>query len=114
MSLKYPDLQYTLDDKGRFVWTYGPDKKPLYGGKVVENVTQALARCVMTDGMLRINKRYRCVLTVHDEAVSPIPEDEGEEGTAWMIAQMTQEPSYMPGIPLAAEAGYALRYGDAK
>jgi DNA polymerase I-like protein with 3'-5' exonuclease and polymerase domains len=68
----------------------------------------------MTDGMLRIQKRYPCVLTVHDEVVALVPEAEAEEAEAWVLAQMVKEPPYMPGIPLAAETGVAQRYGDAK
>ena len=94
-------------------WTYGKDKK-LYGGKLVENIVQAVARCVMTDGMLRIQKRYPCVLTVHDEVVVLVPETEAEEAEGWVYEQMVAEPKYLPGIPLDAETGVGKRYGDAK
>jgi len=93
-------------------WTYG--KKKLYGGKLTENIVQAVARCVMTDGMLRIQNKYPCVLTVHDEAVVLVPEDEAEQAEPWVLEQMTREPKYMPGIPLGAETGVGVRYGDAK
>ena len=88
--------------------------KKLYGGKLTENIVQAVARCVMTDGMLRIQKRYPCVLTVHDEAVVLVPEDKAHIAEPWVLEQMVAEPSYMPGIPLAAETGVSKRYGDAK
>jgi DNA polymerase len=114
MSLKYPELRATLDDRGGDQWTYGPREKKLYGGKLCENIVQAVARIVMTDGMLRIQKRYPVVLTVHDEAVMLVPENEKEEALAWSIEQMTLEPSYLPGIPLAAEGGFHVRYGEAK
>jgi DNA polymerase I-like protein with 3'-5' exonuclease and polymerase domains len=68
----------------------------------------------MTDGMLRIQKRYPCVLTVHDEAVVLVPEDEADIAEPWVLEQMIAEPSYMRGIPLAAETGVGKRYGDAK
>lgn len=114
MSLKYPDLRSTLDENDAQSWTYGPRRKKLYGGKLAENITQAVARIVMTDGMLRIQKRYPVVMTVHDEAVMVVPEHEGAEALEWSIEQMTQEPPYLPGIPLAAEGGVAVRYGEAK
>ena len=114
LHLRYPALQGKPDEKGRVQWTYGEHHKKLYGGKITENVVQAVARCVMTDGMLRIQKRYPCVLTVHDEVVALVPEAEAEEAETWLLAQMVKEPSYMPGIPLAAETGVAVRYGDAK
>lgn len=114
LSLRYPDLTGSADEKGRVQWHYGVDKKKLYGGKVVENVVQAVARCVMTDGMLRIQKRYSCVLTVHDEVVVLVPENEAKEAEAWVLEQMVADPPYMKGIPLDAETGCNKRYGEAK
>ena len=117
LALKYPNLTGSADEKGRIQWSYGADEKSrrkLYGGKIVENVVQAVARCVMTDGMLRIQKRYSCVLTVHDEVVCLVPENEAIEAEAWVLKQMIVDPSYMPGIPLDAETGCNKRYGEAK
>jgi DNA polymerase len=117
LSLRYPNLTGTADEKGRIQWHYGADDKSikkLYGGKIVENFVQAVARCVMTDGMLRIQKRYSCVLTVHDEVVVLVPEDEAKEAEAWVLEQMVVDPPYMQGIPLDAETGCNKRYGEAK
>ena len=114
LALRYPNLTGTPDERGRVQWSYGDDKKKLYGGKLTENIVQAVARCVMTDGMLRIQKRYPCVLTVHDEVVVLVPDAEVVDAEKWVLAQMTMEPKYMPGIPLAADIGHAKRYGDAK
>ena len=47
----------------------------IYGGKVIENVCQAVARCIIGEQMLKIAKRYRVVLTVHDSVVCCVPED---------------------------------------
>jgi DNA polymerase I-like protein with 3'-5' exonuclease and polymerase domains len=114
MALKYNSLKGNADAKGRLQWVYGPNEKKLYGGALTENIVQAVARCVMTDGMLRIQNKYSCVLTVHDEVVCLVPEAEEEDAKTWVLAQMTMEPKYMPGIPLAAEVGSAKRYGEAK
>jgi DNA polymerase I-like protein with 3'-5' exonuclease and polymerase domains len=114
LALRYPTLTGEADEKGRIQWSYGEDKKKLYGGKLTENIVQAVARCVMTDGMIRIQKQYPCVLTVHDEVVVLVPEAEVVDAEKWVLAQMTMVPKYMPGIPLAADIGHAQRYGDAK
>ena len=114
MKLRYPDLQGNPDEKGRVQWTYGEQRKKLYGSKVVENAVQALARLVMTDGMLRVQKRYPVVLTVHDECCTICPDSEVEEAEKWVHAQMVAEPKFMPGIPLDAETGVGKNYGDAK
>lgn len=114
LALRYPMLKAVPDDGGRVQWLYGEHGIKLYGGKLTENIVQAVARCVMTDGMLRIQKRYSCVLTVHDEVVVAVPEVEAEEAKDWVLAQMVVVPTYMPGLPLAAEVDVAKRYGDAK
>jgi DNA polymerase len=110
MKIRYPNLR--KDEDGN--WVYGKDATKLYAGKITNNITQALARIVMTDGMLRVSKRYPVVGTVHDELIALAPENEAQEALDWVIEQMTMEPSYMPGIPLAADGGTSLRYGDAK
>jgi DNA polymerase len=118
MSVRYPDLRPDQDEKGRVQWSYadGKDGKrtKLYAGKVTNNVVQGTARCVMTDGMLRIGKRYPVCGTVHDEALCVAPESEADEAKEYLLACMTIEPSYMPGIPLAADGGVHKRYGLAK
>ena len=116
LALRYPNLRCQENEQKRVEWLYGEDKnfKRLYGGKLVENIVQAVARCVMTDGMLRIQKRYQCVLTVHDEAVVLVPEAEKDVAEKWVLEQMIMNPKYMDGIPLDAETGCAVRYGEAK
>jgi hypothetical protein len=115
--LRYPNLEfrpYAEGEKPSWCYEDGKKTKRLYGGKLVENIVQAVARCVMTDGMIRIQKRYPCVLTVHDEVVVLAPDAEVEEAEKWVYDQMVMNPSYLDGIPLDAEASNAKRYGDAK
>ena len=114
MSILYPNLRQEKDEKGAKRWVYGPEATPLYGGKITNNVVQGTARVVMTDGMLRVSKRYFVAGTVHDEQIAVVPDSEAQEAFKWMIAQMTREPSYMPEIPLAADGGVHRRYGLAK
>ena len=115
MSLRYPDLKPEGDGR-RIQWTYADGKKrsKLYAGKITNNVVQGTARIVMTDGMLRIDKRYPVAGTVHDEAIAVSPESEADDAKTWVLAQMTIEPSYLPGIPLSASGGMHKRYGLAK
>ena len=114
MKLLYPDLQPSKDEKGRLQWTYGPDRVKLYAGKIVNNITQGVARVVMTDGMLRVARRYPVVGTVHDEQIVCVPDADVDFAKTWVLEQMTVEPKYMPGIPLAADGGAHRRYGLAK
>jgi DNA polymerase len=118
MSLKYPNLrnEYDKETKQRN-WVYGEaGVKPtkLYAGKITNNIVQGTARVVMTDGMLRVDKKYPVVGTVHDELLCVVPDDEVEGAKDWVLEQMIAQPKYMPGIPLNSEVGAHRRYGLAK
>lgn len=116
MSIRYPNLRVEKDEKGRpqFAYGDGAETTKLYAGKVTNNVTQALARIVMTDGLLRCAQKIPLVGTVHDEGLGVVTEADGPKALGWMLRRMTEEPAYMPGIPLAAEGGVHRRYGMAK
>ena len=119
MRLLYPKLRQVKDKETKQMqWVYGDvddDKATkLYPGKITNNVTQAVARIVMTDGMLRVDKKYPVAGTVHDELLAVVPDEEVADAKTWVLAQMTLPPKYMPGIPLAAEGGAHRRYGNAK
>lgn len=118
MSIHYPNLRQERDPKTKEVnWVYNAEgQKPtkLYAGKITNNVVQGTARIVMTDGMLRVAKRYPVVGTVHDELIAVAPQEEAADAKTWVLAQMIVEPKYMPGIPLNAEGGHHVRYGMAK
>jgi DNA polymerase len=115
MSLLYSNLRQVTDKETKQKsWVYGEDETKLYAGKITNNVTQALARIVMTDGMLRTSKKYFVAGTVHDEQIVVVPDEEVDAAKTWVLAQMTVEPKYMPGVPLAVEGGAHRRYGLAK
>jgi DNA polymerase I-like protein with 3'-5' exonuclease and polymerase domains len=68
----------------------------------------------MTDGMLRVQKRFPVKGSVHDELWCLVPETSAEEGREWVKEQMIQVPKWLPGIPLNADVGVNKRYGLAK
>ena len=100
------------DDKRQFVYTTrnGPNK--IYGGKVVENFTQAIARCIIGDQMLKIAKRYKVVLTVHDAIGIVAKQEEADEARAYVESCMRWVPSWAEGLPVNCESGMGLSYGD--
>lgn len=115
MSLLYPDIQIEQTKKGpQYHYAAGDKRVKLYPGKICNNVTQGTARIVMTDGMLRVDKRYPVKGTVHDELLAICPDAEIKEGLKWVKAEMIKVPKWMPGIPLNADVGAARRYGAAK
>ena len=83
MSILYPNLRQEVDKETKQTnWVYGNEgEKPtkLYAGKITNNIVQGTARVVMTDGMLRVAKRYPVVGTVHDELLCVVPDAEVEE-----------------------------------
>ena len=115
MSLLYPDIQIEQTKKGpQYHYAAGEKRVKLYPGKICNNVTQGTARIVMTDGMLRVDKRFPVKGTVHDELLAICPDEEVKEGVKWVKAEMIRVPKWMPGIPLNADVGASRRYGDAK
>ena len=65
---KYEGLEKIFDAEGKAQYQYKTRRGvvKVYGGKVVENICQAVARCVIAEQMLLIAKKYKVVLTVHD------------------------------------------------
>ena len=81
-----------------------------YGGKLVENVTQAVARDVMAAAMPAIERAgYRIVMTVHDEIVTEAP-DEARFHEDELAELMATPPRWAPELPLAAAGFQSYRY----
>lgn len=112
MSLKYPELKKVVGDKGWDEWTYksGDMRKKIYGGLLCENLVQALARIIVGWQMLQINKKYRVVMTTHDEAVALPKTREAEFCFKLMTKVMSTPLPWCPDIPLNCEGGYADNY----
>jgi DNA polymerase I-like protein with 3'-5' exonuclease and polymerase domains len=112
LYLNYPGL-HTEDGKN-FAYRQRREVIKVYGAKLVENITQALARIIVFDQMLAISKRYKVVLTVHDEVVIVVPENEAEQAKQFMVETMSRTPSWGTGLPIACEAAIGKTYGDCK
>lgn len=83
-----------------------------YGGKLTENIVQALCRDLMAEAMLRAEGRgYQIVLTVHDEIVAEMRKGEGD--LAEFEAILSEVPEWAEGFPLVAEGWRRPRYGKA-
>ena len=110
---RYPNLRKIQTNEGwQYVYDNRKGQTKLYGGKLVENVCQALARCIIVEQMLRIAKKYRPVLTVHDAIACIAPEQEADEAMAYVMECMSWTPDWAEGLPVACEAGYGKSYGD--
>ncbi len=110
---RYPNLRKVKGDNGdQYVYDSRRGSVKIYGGKLVENICQALARCIIGEQMLRIAKRYKPVLTVHDAVACVAPENEVEEAMTYVQECMKWTPDWATGLPVNCEAGYGKSYGD--
>jgi DNA polymerase I-like protein with 3'-5' exonuclease and polymerase domains len=76
----------------------------IWGGVLTENMSQALARDIFSDMMLRVDAAgYPVILHVHDEMVCEVPEEHAEQALADILGIMHTAPSWIPDIPVAAE-----------
>ncbi|ELU3699720.1 DNA polymerase [Salmonella enterica] len=81
-----------------------------YGGKLVENVTQAAARDVLAGNMPLIEDAgYSIVLTVHDEVICEAPDTDDFNDKA-LSALLSTNPEWAPDIPLNAGGFEAYHY----
>lgn len=82
----------------------------MYGAKFFQNACQAIARDIMAEAMLRVQRtgRYKICLTVHDEIVGIFKPDEGSLNE--VEALMIVNPDWAPDIPLAVEGEIVTRY----
>lgn len=118
LYVKYPNLREQTNEDGRTETVYDTKKgravipTRIYGGKVIENVCQALARIVIGEQMLAVAKRYKVVMTVHDAIACVVPESEVTEALEYVEKCMRMRPKWANELPLNCEAGYGKSYGD--
>jgi len=83
-------------------------EKSFYGGLASENITQAVARDVMAEAMLRVDAAgYDITITIHDEVVGEVDADADLDD---FIELMVQQPKWAAGLPIAADGFMATRY----
>jgi DNA polymerase len=84
----------------------------IYGGKVTENIIQAMARIVVSEQMTAIGRHYHVAFQVHDEIIITAPGDKATEAEQHLVTIMSTAPSWCADLPVACEAGHAVNYGD--
>lgn len=107
---KYPYLQKDLNHE--FTYWARNGRVKIYGGKVVENLIQGIARCVIAEQMVWISAKYRPAMTVHDSVVIVAPLEEAEEAEQWIKKCMGKPPLWAPGLPVACKSGVGENYGQ--
>jgi DNA polymerase I-like protein with 3'-5' exonuclease and polymerase domains len=111
---RYDGLERVYDAEGKVQYQYKTRKGAvkIYGGKVVENLCQAIARCVIAEQMLLIGKKYRVVLTVHDAVACLAPTEEVLEAQQYVEECMKTRPAWAQTLPLSCESGVGKSYGE--
>jgi len=109
LYIRYPRLRMH-EEKMIYDSRRGPVN--IWGGGVVENVVQGLARIIVGEQMLKIAERYTIALTVHDAAVAVVPDDQLESALEYVILCMSTPPDWAEGLPIACEAKWGKSYGD--
>lgn len=112
LYLKYPGLHLS----GREYTYYGINNKPtkLFGGKIIENIIQALARIVLTDAVLRIKERYTIPLTIHDAIYALCKKEEEQECLDYLIKEVCTPPKWCNTLPLKAEGSFGNNLAECK
>lgn len=122
LEIKYPNLRQENDE-----WVYDVYKKvyvaeptKLYGGKLIENICQALAGELCKEAISRAEDAgLHCAGQVHDEIIAIAKQDtlqgEAEKEVVKILQNcMEKAPKWMPTLRLKAEVGYGRNWGNAK
>lgn len=113
LIIRYDGLKAEEGEKGvEYSYQTRRGRTRIYGGKVVENVVQGIARCIVGEQMLRISKKYRVVLTVHDAVACIVPDAEANEARQYVEECMRWTPTWAAGLPVNCESGMGKSYGE--
>ena len=118
LYMKYPNLRKITNEQGKTEYVYDTRKgkavipNRIYGGKVIENVCQALARIIIGEQMLQVAKKYKVVMTVHDAIACIVPEAEAETAQEYVELCMKLRPKWALDLPLSCESGVGNSYGE--
>ena len=118
LYMKYPNLRKIRNEQGKDEYVYDTRKgkavipNRIYGGKVIENVCQALARIIIGEQMLQVAKKYKVVMTVHDAIACVVPEAEAETAQEYVEMCMKMRPKWALELPLSCESGVGNSYGE--
>jgi len=117
--IRYPSIRKEYSetfDRDEVVYGYGRNRRTIYGGKMVENIVQHLARCVIADNALAVRRRTGLLpaLMVHDELVYVVPKEDAKSTLDTVQNIMRTPPLWWPELVTWSEGSTADNYGDAK
>lgn len=127
LPIQFPELRQVREEKngeltGRLQWVYTaykdrsktPQAIPIYGGKVLENLSQALAGEICKVSIERVKANSATPIQVHDEVGQVVYNGWEQDAAVAMEKAMSTAPDWWPQIKLKAEVGVGPNWGDAK
>lgn len=118
LQIRFPNLRQETGERGYMEWVYDVyrkgrlEKAKLYGGKVLENISQGLAGELCKESMLRMGDSV--VGQVHDEIHVLCKKGLGLMTAAKLKRAMSLAPSWMPNIILDAEVHVGSSWSECK
>ena len=119
LRLYYDNLELGQDNQ--YWYTFGSQKKVLYGAKVLENVVQSLDRQHVIEAAIRTEKRAikeglgedgRFIANIHDENVYMVKNENLLTLQSIALSEMRRPSWWAEGLPLNAEAKVGQNFGE--
>lgn len=128
LHIKFPNLRRAREDNvdektkeklsrfeghitGQWVFDSGRGTYLLWGGTTIENVVQSLARNVVLEMLLKIDKIMPAVMVTHDEIICLVKQEKAEVGAKIMRKIMSTPPEWWADLPMGCGVGYDKSYG---
>ena len=113
VGVVYKNLRKSKE--GDWIYDMGRTNPKIYGGKVFENLCQHGSRHVVMWQTAKIHRKYPVALSVHDEVVCVVPEDDAEDCRDYMGEVLRTAPKWCRDeLPLNCEVAIGDSYGEAK
>jgi hypothetical protein len=118
MNYADPTIPSPLDENPNIRYRFGAEWHKMFGGKLLENICQFLARIIVMDAGVRVWERTGCrfALQAHDELVWVVPDVELANMKLTVMEEMTRTPSWATAnnriLPLIAEVQCGSSYGS--
>ncbi len=114
LKIQFPNLRQQGREWVYDVWKKKTEKESvkLYGGKILENISQALAGELTKQALLEVKEW--AVGQTHDELMLCVPEGLAYVAAARLKSAMTKSPLWLPDMRLKAEVGIGRNWNEAK
>lgn len=117
--IRYED-KFRTGKKRPVLWFWGINPKTkqwapekTWGGTLTENAVQAISRDLLFNAMERLEDEFEIpvVLSVHDQIVGEVLEEDGKWAVKMVKRSMTELPRWAKGFPVEAEPKIERRFG---